>query len=297
MTTTTTDSSSDRGGIIPEPTVHIKPTDIATEGFAVSMKKKSDTTNESRHLTGEDIWTDEKLHKYSQIPAHVGTMIGNRIAARQWIPHYCLIADMLRTANPSRFHFVDLDATDGGVLCALAMHRCKSSIEKYAGVIRPQSHARQASPRKKLPPGTVGAPRHVQPILPVNTSMDVADRNVRYFGVRPFALFEGVGSELHTFNRVSAYLYGRVDFLYIANPRTGADLVVEFELWGQTVAPGGIVVFGNYHDDSCEGVTETVEMIRGELLGSLRWRDVGALAPGKTTAPYVMQRLPRLSDG
>lgn len=253
-------------------------------------------TSEHQYLTGEDIWKDKTLDKYSQIPAHVGEMIGARIPGGQWIPHYCMLADMLRTANPLSFHFLDLDATDGAVLCAVAMHRYESKVEKYAGVIRPARFARQATARKKLPPGTVGAPRHVKCLPPVNvnTSMDVADRNVRYFGGKPFALFEGIGDGLNTFDRVSAYLYGMVDFLYIGNPLTAKDLLGEFTLWGNAVQPGGIVVFGNYHDDSCAGVTEAVEDL---ALNKEQWFDVGALAPGNTTAPYVLQRRPILSDG
>lgn len=293
MTITAIDSNSDRGETIPEPTVDIKPTDVVAEGFAAPMGKKSESTSKPQHLTGRDIWTDENLDKYSQIPAYVGEMIGNRIPGGQWIPHYCMLADMLRVANPSSFHFLDLDATDGAVLCAVAMHRYESKVEKYAGVIRPAAFARQATARKKLPPGTVGAPRHVNSLPPVyvNTSMDVADRNVRYFGGKPFALFEGLGDELETFDRVSAYLYWMVDFLYIGNPLTSGDLLSEFSSWEKTVQPGGIVVFGNYHDDSCESVTEAIQR-----LDMTDWYDVGALAPGNTTAPYVLQRRPILSD-
>jgi cephalosporin hydroxylase len=219
-------------------------------------------------LTRELITEHKDIADYLPIGEQVRSTIDGRPCGVQRLPFLALIADLMREAFPERFTYLETGTLFGGSLCALSFHRRTSAFEKYAGIDIFSYYGE----------GT-------EPSSGVDVSIERADRNVRYFGVNTFALFEGDSHAPEVAARALAYLRDSVTMLYVDGDHSAEGIARDFEMYAKHVVPGGVVVFDDYHDDAWPEVTEAIDAL--DLAG---WNVVGPIAPAGVPTLFVLQR-------
>jgi len=220
-----------------------------------------------KKLTKELITQHKDIAGYLNIPGYISKVIDGRLCDVRNLPFLALIADLMREKFPERFHYLEVGTLFGGSLCAVGYKQMSSDIEKYAGIDMFTYYGEK-----------------IEPSSGVEVSIERADRNVRYFGVKGFALFEGDSKDKKVANRALALMRGSINMLYLDGDHTAAGVAKDFEIYSQFVIPGGVVVFDDYHNNDWPGVTEFVDG-----MDKTGWVDVGCLIPNNPTF-YVLQK-------
>lgn len=233
---------------------------------------------EVKQLTKELITTHKDMAGYLPIGRIIKETIEGCVPDMDRLPFLALIADLLREKFYKRFGYLEIGVGYGASLCAVSYHQRKAEIEKYVG-IDPFEHSHKPF---------IGE-------CPVMLSMDVADRNARYFGPgtkHPFALFRGLAEDPAIRKRALHYLRHEIQLLYIDGSKDAAPLMADFEMYSRDVVPGGVVIFNAYHDNTYPQVTSVVDDLTETLTG---WNVIGGLAPNVPTM-FVMQKDEKHAD-
>jgi cephalosporin hydroxylase len=227
----------------------------------------------NKELSRELITENPQIAQYLPIGEQVRATIDGRVCHIRALPFLALIADLMREAFPRRFTYLETGTLFGGSLCALSFHMKRSEIEKYAGIDRFDYYGQESDPSSG-----------------VEVSIERADRNVRYFGVKDFALFEGDSHSPQIAKRSLAYLRDAVTMLFIDADHTADGCLHDFETFAPAVVPGGVVVFDDYHNQDWPGVTKAVDVLAARFADEPGWIDVGPLIETGQPTLYVLQR-------
>lgn len=234
-------------------------------------------------MTEPKILTKELITKHKDMAGYlpIGRVVQETIEGVAFNPErlmfLCLIADLLREKFPVRFCYLEIGVAFGGSMCAISFHQKKSSIEKHAGI-------------------DVFGTEMVDDFRGVNrrwvTSIALADRNIRYFGLgNNFALFQGNSVTKSVCERALRYLRHDIHLLYIDGDRMAEGALSDFLTYSKSVVPGGVVIFNDYHENAFPGLTDMIDK-----LDKTGWNVVGELAPNVPTM-YVMQKEDTDGDG
>jgi len=222
-------------------------------------------------ITREAITENKSINGFLDVPRLVDDTIDGRACDKQGLRFLCVLADMLRQQFADRFCYLEIGVAYGSSLCAISYHKFKAAYEKYAGI-------------------DIFSGRLPGDVDPVPLTIERADRNIRYFGVQNFALFEGNSADEKIFKRVRAYLRDTVHLLYVDGEHSYDGVVNDFKNYGQLIEPGGAVFFGDYHYNECPGVTEAIDEIAGLESTADDWEIIGPLKIDGTPTPFVMIR-------
>ncbi|MBW1784788.1 MAG: class I SAM-dependent methyltransferase, partial [Deltaproteobacteria bacterium] len=202
---------------------------------------KGNAMNTDKILTHKLIAEHKDISGYLHVSRRVQGTIEGRACDVAAYPFLALLADLMRERFPHRFCYLEIGTLFGGSLCAVSFKQKKSEYEKYAGIDIFTYYGDK-----------------IDPSSDVEVSIEKTDRNTRYFGVKNFALFEGKSTDEKVGSRALSYLRGEINMLYIDGDHTAAGVKKDFETYSKFIAPGGIIVFGDYHNNDWPGVTETV---------------------------------------